>query len=105
MSEDRHRGTVKWFNATKGFGFITPESGGDDLFVHQTSIQAQGFRSLREGESVEYKIAKGEDGRTKAIDVTGPGGQEPLGTSHERGYDRGQDNKGYATGYSNYRGY
>ncbi|GMH42087.1 hypothetical protein BSKO_10006 [Bryopsis sp. KO-2023] len=84
MDGGRQRGTVKWFNATKGFGFITPESGGDDLFVHQTSIQSEGFRSLREGEPVEFDIATGDDGRTKAVRVTGPGGATPKGTSYER---------------------
>ncbi|KAF0935005.1 hypothetical protein E2562_029531 [Oryza meyeriana var. granulata] len=70
----RHRGTVKWFNDTKGFGFISPDDGTDDLFVHQSSIKADGFRSLAEGEQVEFAISESEDGRTKAVDVTGPDG-------------------------------
>ncbi|PWA90175.1 cold-shock protein, DNA-binding, Nucleic acid-binding, OB-fold protein [Artemisia annua] len=70
----RKVGTVKWFNDTKGFGFITPEDGSEDLFVHQSSIKSDGFRSLGDGESVEYVIEEGSDGRTKAADVTGPGG-------------------------------
>eukprot|EP00210_Caulerpa_lentillifera_P009395 g8957.t1 len=78
-SLSRVRGVVKWFNSVKGFGFITPDSGGEDLFVHQTNIQAQGFRSLREGESVEFEIARGQDGRTRAVNVTGPDGAEPQG--------------------------
>jgi cold shock CspA family protein len=58
-------GTVKWFNVTKGYGFITPDSGGEDLFVHQTAIVAEGFRSLREGEPVEFFVETSDDGRQK----------------------------------------
>eukprot|EP00854_Cymbomonas_tetramitiformis_P015877 gene15877-18829_t len=50
-------GTVKWFNSEKGFGFITPSDGSADLFVHQSSIHAEGFRSLAENEEVEFKAA------------------------------------------------
>ena len=49
------RGTVKWFNDEKGFGFITPEGGGDDLFIHHSNIDADGFKSLTEGATVEYE--------------------------------------------------
>ncbi|MCK5689947.1 cold-shock protein [Myxococcota bacterium] len=55
-------GTVKWFNDSKGFGFITPEDGGEDVFVHFTSITADGFKSLAEGQSVEYEAVPGEKG-------------------------------------------
>ena len=55
-------GTVKWFNATKGFGFITPEGGGEDLFVHQSEIQMQGYRDLPEGQRVEFEITQGQKG-------------------------------------------
>ena len=68
MSE-RVTGTVKWFNDAKGFGFITPESGGKDVFVHHTAIKAQGFRSLAEGERVEFSIEEGAKGPA-AADVT-----------------------------------
>ena len=74
MAEERSTGTVKWFNDTKGFGFITPDDNTDDLFVHQSSIRSDGFRTVAEGEVVEYQIAVGEDGKTKAVDVTGPKG-------------------------------
>ncbi|RWW52157.1 hypothetical protein BHE74_00041449 [Ensete ventricosum] len=70
----RSRGTVKWFNDTKGFGFISPDDGGEDLFVHQSSIKAEGYRTLAEGEVVEFVVTEGDDGRTKAVDVTGPDG-------------------------------
>ena len=55
-------GTVKWFNDSKGFGFITPEEGGKDLFVHHTNIAGEGFKSLTEGAKVEFEPAEGEKG-------------------------------------------
>lgn len=55
-------GTVKWFNATKGFGFIAPEGGGEDLFVHQSEIQVQGYRELTEGQRVEFDVTQGRKG-------------------------------------------
>lgn len=58
----RSTGIVKWFNETKGFGFITPEGGGKDLFVHQTSIRAEGFRTLHEGDRVEFDVIEGKKG-------------------------------------------
>ena len=55
-------GTVKWFNEAKGFGFITPEGGAKDCFVHHTAIQGQGFKTLGEGEKVEFEIVEGQKG-------------------------------------------
>ena len=73
-SPGKQIGAVKWFNSEKGFGFIAPAAGGDDLFVHQSAISAPGFRSLMEGEEVEFKVLE-ERGKMKAIDVTGPKGE------------------------------
>ncbi|MEW5916445.1 MAG: cold shock domain-containing protein [Gemmatimonadota bacterium] len=58
----RTTGTVKWFNDAKGFGFITPDNGQKDCFVHHSAIQAQGFRSLAEGERVEFDVVDGKKG-------------------------------------------
>ncbi len=55
-------GTVKWFNNSKGYGFIAPESGGDDVFVHYTSIKSTGFRTLAEGQSVTFEVEQGPKG-------------------------------------------
>jgi CspA family cold shock protein len=56
-------GTVKWFNDSKGFGFITPEGGGKDLFVHFSAIQGQGFKTLKEGQRVSFDITSGPKGQ------------------------------------------
>jgi cold shock protein len=66
MSNSATRGTVKWFNDQKGFGFITPENGGKDVFVHQSAIIATGFRSLAEGDRVEFSIEQGPKGPAAA---------------------------------------
>jgi CspA family cold shock protein len=56
------KGTVKWFNESKGFGFISPEAGGDDIFVHFSSIQGSGFKTLTEGQQVTFDILDGPKG-------------------------------------------
>ena len=61
------RGTVKWFNDTKGYGFIQSEDG-QDVFVHQSEIQSEGFRSLKEGQQVEFEVTRGDKG-AKAVNV------------------------------------
>ncbi len=61
MSE-REKGTVKWFNGEKGFGFIAPEDGSKDVFVHYSSIQVDGYRTLKEDQKVEFTIVQGEKG-------------------------------------------
>jgi CspA family cold shock protein len=58
----RAKGTVKWFNDQKGFGFITPEDGSKDLFVHHSGIKAEGFKTLAEGASVEFDVVQGTKG-------------------------------------------
>jgi CspA family cold shock protein len=58
----QQRGTVKWFNEDKGYGFIRPDDGGEDLFVHYSGIAGDGFRSLDEGEKVTYEEAQGRKG-------------------------------------------
>ena len=56
------QGTVKWFNADKGFGFIAPDDGGADLFVHFSAIQSSGYRTLDEGQKVEFEVSQGQKG-------------------------------------------
>jgi cold shock protein len=65
-------GTVKWFNESKGFGFITPSNGGDDVFVHFSAIQGGGFKTLVEGQSVNFEVEKGPKG-LQATNVTSQG--------------------------------
>lgn len=67
---DRFTGTVKWFNATKGYGFIgRDDNGGDDVFVHFSAIQMEGYRSLKQGQKVEFEIEQGPKG-LQAANVT-----------------------------------
>lgn len=64
------KGVVKWFNETKGFGFISPEGGNKDVFVHITALQNAGITSLADGQQVSFDIEAGRDGREKAINLT-----------------------------------
>ena len=59
-------GTVKWFNPNKGFGFIQPDDGGSDAFVHISAVERSGLSSLQEGQKVEYELAPGRDGKSAA---------------------------------------
>jgi cellular nucleic acid-binding protein len=98
QSEVKH-GQCKWFNSTKGFGFITPDDGGSDVFVHQSAIKAEGFRSLAEGERLEYTIDLDDRGeKIKAIMVTGPGGASVQGAPPRR--NNFNNRGGYNSGYS-----
>jgi len=65
----RGTGTVKWFNDAKGFGFITPDDGGDDLFAHFSSIQMNGFKTLKEGQKVTFESAQGPKGK-QALNIS-----------------------------------
>eukprot|EP00735_Rhodelphis_limneticus_P008802 TRINITY_DN2284_c0_g1::TRINITY_DN2284_c0_g1_i1::g.6734::m.6734 TRINITY_DN2284_c0_g1::TRINITY_DN2284_c0_g1_i1::g.6734 ORF type:complete len:215 (-),score=52.00,sp/Q94C69/CSP3_ARATH/31.42/5e-28,sp/Q94C69/CSP3_ARATH/41.10/3e-06,CSD/PF00313.17/5.4e-24,zf-CCHC/PF00098.18/1.2e-07,zf-CCHC/PF00098.18/1.2e-07,zf-CCHC/PF00098.18/0.00084,zf-CCHC_4/PF14392.1/1.1,zf-CCHC_4/PF14392.1/0.4,zf-CCHC_4/PF14392.1/0.39,zf-CCHC_2/PF13696.1/0.32,zf-CCHC_2/PF13696.1/0.43,zf-CCHC_2/PF13696.1/4.9,OB_RNB/PF08206.6/0.03,zf len=88
-------GSVKWFSSRRGYGYINPDDGSEAVFVHQTAIQKEGFRSLREGEKVEYELSQDESGRSKAVNVSGPNGVDVEGaprfprTSRGRGRGRG----------------
>jgi len=109
--QQKDSGICKWFNSEKGFGFITPDNGNADLFVHQTSIHAEGFRNLEEGEKVEYDIEINHDnGKSKAVNVTGPGGAYVKGAQRQErqgqygNNSRGRDNYGSRDNYSSGRG-
>lgn len=108
--DERSTGTVKWFSAQKGYGFIAPDDGGEDIFVHQTSIQSEGFRTLSENQPVEFSLDFGEDVRPKAIDVVlirqlrpafragRAGGRGPTGSYGRRGGGDGYRRGGYGAG-------
>mmetsp|Transcript_8450 Transcript_8450/g.10686 ORF Transcript_8450/g.10686 Transcript_8450/m.10686 type:complete len:144 (-) Transcript_8450:216-647(-) len=92
------KGSVKWFDTKKGFGFIVPDDGSPDVFVHQTSIHAEGFRSLDEGEVVEFEISEDNSGRRSATGVTGPEGAYVKGAPRRNSFDdynRSNGNDGY----------
>ncbi len=63
------KGTVKWFNSTKGFGFIAPEGGSKDVFVHVSAMERAGIRELPDGQAVTFDVEKGRDGRESAINL------------------------------------
>eukprot|EP00121_Abeoforma_whisleri_P002672 Awhi_evm1s2404 len=100
----KQTGNCKWFDTKKGFGFITPSNGaGADIFVHQSSIQASGFRSLAEGESVEYDLEVDDrSGKEKAVNVTGPGGADVMGAQRQQQNNYG--NGGFQGGNGGFGG-
>lgn len=67
------KGTVKWFNPTKGYGFIAPDTGGKDVFVHISAVQKAGMRTLNEGQSISFEIEQQQNGRAAAVDLTAGG--------------------------------
>ncbi len=88
MSE-RIEGTVKWFNAEKGYGFIKQNGSDDDVFVHHTAIKMDGYRKLNEGDVVEFEITEGRKG-PQASEVTVKS-HAPTESSYGGGYDSGDD--------------
>jgi CspA family cold shock protein len=63
------QGTVKWFNPTKGYGFIAPDTGGKDIFVHISAVQKAGMRSLNEGQKVAFQVEQQQNGRSAAVEL------------------------------------
>jgi cold shock protein len=64
------QGTVKWFNPTKGYGFIAPDTGGKDVFVHISAVQKAGLRSLSEGQKIDFEVEQQQNGRTAAVNLS-----------------------------------
>jgi CspA family cold shock protein len=64
------KGTVKWFNPTKGFGFIAPDTGGKDVFVHISAVQKAGMRTLNEGQKLSFEVEQQQNGRSAAVNLT-----------------------------------
>jgi CspA family cold shock protein len=64
------KGTVKWFNPTKGYGFVAPDTGGKDVFVHISAVQKAGLRSLAEGQKIAFEIEMQQNGRSAAVNLT-----------------------------------
>ncbi|KAL3778080.1 hypothetical protein ACHAW5_001419 [Stephanodiscus triporus] len=97
---EKVQGSVKWFSNRKGYGFITPADGSsitEDIFVHQSSIFCEGYRTLDEGWAVEFEIGYDDNGKAKAVSVTAPGGGPCFGPRKARPNTRRRDGKGNRT--------
>ena len=87
---DLQRGVVKWFNDAKGFGFIEPEGGGDDVFAHFSAIQMEGFRTLKQGSRVSFELVQGPKGQlAQNITPMEAQAQAALGEAHSAAASRG----------------
>ncbi|KAH7566270.1 hypothetical protein JRO89_XS08G0128800 [Xanthoceras sorbifolium] len=103
----RSTGKVTWFDNVKGYGFIKPDDGGADLFVHQKSIKSDGYRTLYENQSVEFDVQLEADGKYQALDVTAPDGvpiQSPNKESGFNGVGRGGGGRGGGGFGGNWKG-
>merc|ERR1719216_494073 len=108
QQQQMSKGVCKKFDSSKGFGFITVDDGSGDVFVHYSEIQAQGFKSLAEGELVEFEIVIQDDGRRKAVHVTGPNGVNVQGQKRQMGGFGGGGRGGFGGqrgGYNNQGGF
>jgi len=97
---DKIQGSVKWFSNKKGYGFVTPAEGStisDDIFVHQSSIHSEGYRTLDDGWLVEFEIGHDDDGKIKAVNVTAPGGGACTGPRKQRRRRENTEEGGAAT--------
>ena len=81
-------GNVKWFNHRKGFGFIEPDAGGSDVFIHVTAVQAAGLETLADGQRIEYEMGQGKDGREIATNL------KPLDAAADQGAPPNRDGQG-----------